>query len=118
MELLVGEEPFAVTVVVLEEEILVVAFEDAVIELEDGVVVELPTFTFHQSDGASPSAVLRHEACAHLVDAGVVEDVAVLGAVDNRQPELSMDHYLWVDHDASSEADFVPGARGCSVASV
>lgn len=40
VELFVVEQAFAVAVVVLEEEVLVVALEEAIVELDDGVVVE------------------------------------------------------------------------------
>jgi len=39
VKLLVGEKPLAIAVIILEEEILVVTLEDAIIELDDGVIV-------------------------------------------------------------------------------
>ena len=44
VELLIGKEAFAITIVILHEEILIVAFEEAIVELHDGVVIEFPPF--------------------------------------------------------------------------
>lgn len=108
VEFLVGEEAFAVAVVVLQEEELVVAFEDAVVELDGGVVVKLPSFAFDEVYGQSEAPVLGVETGSNLIDAAVVENVLVLDSVDDRNPNLSVYHYLWIDHDASSHTDLVP----------
>ena len=39
MKLLVGEKTLAIAVIILEEEILVVSLENAIVELDDGVIV-------------------------------------------------------------------------------
>lgn len=58
VEFLVGKEAFAVAVVVLQEEELVVTLEDAVVELDGGVVVHLPAFAPDEVDGEAEASVL------------------------------------------------------------
>ena len=108
VEFLVGEEAFAVAVVVLQEEVLVVAFEEAVVEVDDCVVVESPPATFDQRDGEAEASVAGVEGCAHLIDACVVEEVGVFVAVDDRNPEFGVDGDLGVNHDGAAERDAVP----------
>lgn len=61
MEFLVGKEAFAVAVVVLHEDILVVAGKDAVAELKGCVEVLFPAAAFGQDDRGAPARVGRHE---------------------------------------------------------
>lgn len=108
MEFLVGKEAFAIAVVVLDEEVLVVAGEDAVVEFNRSVVVQLPAFAFDKVDGESPSAVGRGHGRPDLIYAAIVEDVAVLRAVDDGYPRFGVDEQLRINHEASGDADAVP----------
>lgn len=105
---LVGEEPFTITAVVLQEKELVVALEDTVVELKSCIVVQLPAFTFDKVDCETKTSVLGSETRAHLVDAAVVEDIFVFRSVDNRYPCFAVDHNLRVNHYASPQAYAVP----------
>ena len=50
MKFTVGEQTFSVAVVILDEEILIVAREDAVVEFNGGVVVQIPAFALDEID--------------------------------------------------------------------
>lgn len=110
MELLVVEEAFAIAVVVLEEQVLVVAAEEAVVEFDDGVVVERPAFAFHEGDGGAEATVGGEVGGAYLIYAAVVEDVFVFGAVNDGYPEFAVNDEVGIDHDTASETYFVPRA--------
>lgn len=118
MEFLVGKETLAVAVVVLHEDILVVAREDAVAELKGGVVVLFPASALGQDDRRAPARVGRHEGCPHLIDAAVVKDVAVVLPVDYGNPEFAVNGYAGVNHDAAAERHLVPRPRFYPVAPV
>ena len=118
MKLLVGEKTLAIAVIILEEEILVVALENAIVELDDGVIVEPPALALDQRHGRAKPLVARGKRGAYLIDAAIVEYVLVLHAVDYRYPEFAVHRDLRVDHDASAERDTVPRARGGAVAAV
>ena len=47
-----------------------------------------------------------------------MEKVAVLLAIDNRHPDLGMNHYIPVEQDVTGKADTIPGAGGITVAPV
>lgn len=108
MVFFVGEEAFAVAVVVLEEEALVVALEEAVAYLENRVVVELPSAPFNQCDAETEAIVEGGEVHAGLVDAAVVKDVLIVFSVHDRNPHLAVDYKRRINHDVGSERHLVP----------
>ena len=118
VKLLVGKKPLAITVVILEEEILVIALENAIVEFDDSIVVEPPALAFDQRHGRAESLIARGERGAYLIDAAIVENILVFHTVDNGYPELAVHRDLRVNHDASAERYTVPRARGGAVAAV
>lgn len=48
MKLLVVQKPLAITVIILQEQILIVALEQTVAEFNGGVIIQLPASTFGQ----------------------------------------------------------------------
>lgn len=118
VELVVVEHALAVAVVPLEHEELVVAFEEAVSDVDDGVEVEVPSLSFDQGDVEDPSSVGRFHLEAGLVDAAVLEDVFVLLAVDECKPVFCVHHDQGVDVGGATDGEFVPAAVGGFVASV
>ena len=103
MEFVVIQQPFAVAVVILEEEILVIALEQTVVQLDDCIVVELEATAFHQGDAGAEALVGRIERHAGLVYAAIVEDVGVVFAVHERYPEFAVDHKLGIDYYVGAE---------------
>ena len=103
---------------VVHEQELVVALPQPVAQLDDAVVVQIPATALDERDAQVEAAVGAKHLQANLIDAAVVEDVLVVHAVDNRNPELSVDHEHGVDHDVGAERNLVPRARGVLVAAV
>lgn len=108
MKFLEGKEPLSVAVVVLQEEVLVVAGKYAVVELDNGVVVHLPAPALDKCHSQAEALVERSERCAKLVYATIVEYILVLHAVDDRYPELAVDHDLGVNKYATAKCDTIP----------
>lgn len=107
MEFVVLEETLAVTVVILHEEKLVVALEDAVTEFDDGVVVGLPTLALDEGHRDIESLGGCHRQ-SELVDTAVGEYVLVVHTVDDRYPEFRVDREARIKYYVASERDLVP----------
>ena len=118
VEFLVFEESFAIPVVLLGEQILVLAFEETIVQFDNGIVVERPPAPLHQNDSRAKTPVCGKELRTHLIYARIVENVAVFPAIDYGNPEFAVDHEVGVDHNTSSEGNFVPRAGLYAVASV
>lgn len=108
VEFVVVEQPFAVTVVVLEEEVLVLVVAEFPGELEDCVVVEVPAAAFYKYDRCVPSLVVGDVGCADLIYAAVTEYVIVVFSVDDWDPDFTVDAEVGVDDDVCAESDTVP----------
>ena len=118
MELVVVEHTLAVAVVVLNEEVLIGALGEPPVELNRGVVVEIPAAALGEDYCAAEAAVdsaHRHSGGEY---AAIVEDVLIVLPIDNRDPELAEDHQVGVEEDVAAEADFVPATRLFAVAAV
>ena len=61
VKLLERQQALAVTVVILQEQILIIALEDAVIKLYNGVIIEFPPLTLDQRDSRTETLVERSE---------------------------------------------------------
>lgn len=118
VKLLVGEETLAITVVILEKQVLVVAVEYAVIQFDDGIIVEPPAFAFDQRDSRTKPLIARGKRGANLIDAAVIEDILILHAVDYGYPELAVHRNLRVNHDTAAERHAVPRTGGYAVTAV
>ena len=92
MVLVVVEHRLAIAVVVLQHDELVGVVVDAVAQLDDGVEVEVPALALDQRHVEDPLVVHADGLEACLVNAAIPEDVLVVLAVDDGNPELGMGH--------------------------
>ena len=86
MELFVVEQAFAVTVVILQIEELVVAFQYAERHIDDGVEIQVPALSFYKCHSEVETTVVGYGLETGLKYAGVFEYVLIVHAVDNRNP--------------------------------
>ena len=110
MEFVVVEQPFAITVVVLYEQVLVFVFEESGTQLDDCVEIEIPTAAFGENDRSTEPSIVAHVAAGQLKDTAVFEYVAVIPTVDNGNPCFELQLYIAVDGECSHERYFVPAA--------
>ena len=102
MELVVVDKVFAVAVVVLQEDVLVVLLVKAIIELDNGVETEVPALSLHECNSHSVALVATQHLYSVLEYTSVAQNVFVVLSVDDRNPVFSMNHKLRTDVDRAT----------------
>ena len=108
VEFLVGEQTLPVAVVILQEKILVVAWEYPVIKLYDRIFGGASSLALGEYHRGAEASVEGGERRAHLVYAAIIEYVFVFRAVDDGYPEFCMHLHLRPYDYVSSERYLVP----------
>lgn len=110
METVVIEQILAVAIVILKEEILILIFENTIVQFDDCVPIHVPALSLHQSDGEAHTVVAGGHCDARLIDAGVMQDVLIVFAIDDRNPVFSMNHEVRVKKYVGTKRNSVPAA--------
>lgn len=118
MEFVVLEQAFAIAVIVLQKNELVVALPESVAEFDGCVVALAPAAALHQGDSGVETAIGAEELQPHLIKSAVIEDVAVVFAVNDWYPYFAVYHKHGVYHHVGAQGYFVPRARGVAIATV
>ena len=104
----VVEQTLSVAVEVFGKKELVGVAVQTESELNHGVGVEIPSFTLSYKGGEHPSLVGRDKLYSCLENTIVIQDVAVVFAVDDGNPELTMHDYARRDLEVSPERYLIP----------
>ena len=116
--LVIIQQALAIAVVILQHDELVGVVVDAIAQLHDGVEVEVPAFALDQCHVEHPLVIHADGLETGLVNAAVSENVAIVLAIDNGNPELGMRHQVGRDVGLARQRQLVPTARGGGVTSV
>lgn len=107
MKFIVIKQSLAIAVIVLEEEILILALENTESEVNHEVTAA-ETMSRRHCDTAGEAPVVAYYLRAELPKAYILDKVAVVLAVDNRHPSLGMYHKIFGYEDVGRQSHTVP----------
>ena len=108
MKHIVIQQVLAISVVPLQEEILIGAIPGAPVQFQYGIEIQIPAATFDKMQASSQFAVPAQHAHAALEQTYIIQYVPIIFSVYYRYPEFAVYAYKFIYQNRRAERDPVP----------